>query len=108
MWLETWIQKSIINYLQLKENLWELYFFRTSSWAVRINNPKWKDRFMKTWKAWCPDITLCKNWKFIWLEVKTETWRQNDNQKKAEERIKKAWWEYHIVRSIEDVINLWF
>ena len=68
---ENIIQKAIINYLQLKENLGELYFFRSWAGAVRVswNN---RDRFFKTWKAWCPDITVLKNWVFYWIEVKNE------------------------------------
>lgn len=105
---ENLIQNWIINYLQLKENKWDLYFFRSWAWAVRISNPKWKDRFFKTWKAWAPDITICKNWKFYWIEVKNEDWKQSENQKKAEEKITKSWWEYFIVRSLQDLINLGF
>lgn len=105
---ESLIQKWIINYLQLKENSWELYFFRSGAWAVRVNNPSWKDRFFKTGKSGCPDITVCKNGKFIWIEVKTLKGKQTENQKQAEEQILKNWWDYHIVRSMLDVINLWF
>ena len=105
---ETQIQKTILNYLQLKENMWELYFFRSGAGAVRVNNALWKDRFFKTWKAGCSDITICKNGRFVWLEVKTEKWKQSEKQKEAERRIKKAWWEYYIVRSLEEVINLGF
>lgn len=102
---ENIIQKSIINYLQLKENLWELYFFRSGAGAIRVTGAS-RDRFFKTGKAWCPDITLLKNWRFIWLEVKNEKWKQSEAQKLAEEKIKKAGWEYYIVRSLEDVRSL--
>lgn len=40
--------------------------------------------------------------------VKTEKWRQSEKQKQAEEKIKKAWWNYFIVRNLQDVIDLWF
>jgi len=106
---ENLIQNWIVNYLQLKENTWELYFFRSWAWAIKIEWRNWKRwRLFKTWKAWCPDITVCKDWKFYWLEVKDEKWKQNDNQIKAEEKIKNSWWNYFIVRSLEEVINLWF
>lgn len=105
---ENLIQKSIINYLQLKENLGELYFFRSWAWAVRVAWWNWRDRMFKTGKAWCPDITVLKNWVFYGLEVKTEKWKQSESQKKAEEKILKNGWRYFIVRSLEDVINLGF
>jgi len=104
---ENLIQKAITSYLQLKENAWELYFFRSGAWAVRVTW-QYKDRFFKTWKKGCPDVTVVKDWKFYWLEVKNEKWRQSEAQKEAEEKIKKAWWEYFIVRSLNDVIELWF
>ncbi len=74
---ENLIQNWIINYLQLKENLWELYFFRSWTWAVKIQGENWRDRFFKTWKPGTPDITVCKNWK---MKTKWETktsWRKN-------------------------------
>lgn len=85
---EIQIQNMITNYLQLKENLWEPYFFRSWAWAVKVNNPNGKDRFFKSWKAGCPDVTVCKDWRFIWLEVKTKIWRQSDSQKQAEDRMR--------------------
>ena len=93
---ENIIQKAIINYLQLKENLGELYFFRSWAGAVKITGQN-KDRFFKTWKAWCPDITVLKNWVFYWIEVKNEKWKQSESQKKAEEKILKNWWKFRIL-----------
>ncbi|PZM81953.1 VRR-NUC domain-containing protein [Candidatus Gracilibacteria bacterium] len=102
---ENIIQKSIINYLQLKENLGELYFFRSGAGAVRVTGQN-RDRFFKTGKAGCPDITVVKDGRFIGLEVKTEKGKQSEAQKLAEEKILKAGGEYYIVRSVEDVISL--
>lgn len=104
---ENIIQKAIINYLQLKENLGELYFFRSWAGAVRVT---WehKDRFFKTWKKWCPDITVLKNWVFYWIEVKNEKWKQSESQKLAEKKILKSWGKYFVVRSLEEVIELGF
>lgn len=105
---ENLIQKAIINYLQLKENIWELYFFRSWAWAVRVKGENGRDRFFKNGKAGCPDITVCKNGKFIWLEVKNEKWKQSEKQKEAEKKINKVWWEYYIVRSVSEVMSLGF
>lgn len=115
---ERLIQKGIVNYLQLQENIWKLYFFRSWAWAVRVSGSNGRDRMFKTGKAGCPDVTVCKPvvvtpemvwqvmWQFTGLEVKNEKGRQSESQKKAQERIEKAWGEYHIVRSLEEVISL--
>ena len=92
---ENIIQKAIINYLQLKENLGELYFFRSGAWAVRVAWNNWRDRMFKTWKAWCPDITILKNWVFYGLEVK------NESRVKARNWLKKRFW------NLEESILLW-
>lgn len=103
---ENLIQNGIINYLQLRENQGDLYFFRSGAWAVRVKWAGWRDRFFRTWKAGCPDITVLHDGQFIWLEVKNEKGKQSDNQKTAEERILKSWGKYYIVRSIQDVIDI--
>jgi hypothetical protein len=93
------IQKSIIDYLSLLENLGKLYFFRANSGAVKLES----GRFMKTGKAGCPDIICCVGGKFIGLEVKNEKGKQSPTQKDTEEKIKKVGGEYYVVRSVDDV-----
>lgn len=99
---ETMIQASIIQYLQMLDNMWKIYFFRSWAWSVRTQTGS----FFKTWRKWCPDISVVKDWKYIWLEVKNEKWRQTENQKIAEKYIRKVWWEYYVVRSVDDVVKI--
>lgn len=49
---------------------------------------------------------LLNNGKSLFLEVKTEKGKQQQTQKDFEERCKELGHNYHIVRSIEDVINV--
>jgi len=53
-----------------------------------------------------PDIIVIKDGFFIGLEVKRKNTKQSPAQKEFENRCKEAGGEYHIVRSIEDVIEL--
>ena len=49
---------------------------------------------------------LLNNGKSLFLEVKTEKGKQQQTQKNFEERCKQLGHNYHVVRSVEDVINV--
>lgn len=97
--MEKDIQKSILEYLGYQKNI---YFFRASAGAVTTSD----GRYFKTGKPGCPDIVVCKDGKFIGLEVKTFNGRQSKKQKIAESDIINAGGEYYIVRSIDDVVDI--
>jgi hypothetical protein len=97
---ESVIQKQIIDYLQLLENQWQLYFFRSWSGLVKTAN----GNMFKTGKPWCPDLSVVIDGQYIGLEVKTQTWKQSKSQKIAQELIENTWGLYYIVKSVEDVI----
>ena len=99
------IQKSILDYLRTRS---DIYFFRAGAGAVKTST----GRFFKSGKPGVPDIVCCvkkttDNGRvvgiFLGLEVKTEKGRQSVVQKKAEQEIKNAGGQYHIVRSVADV-----
>ena len=93
---ESEIQKSILDFLEWQK---EIYFFRAGSGLVKLEN----GRHFKSGKPGVPDIIVVYEGRFIGLEVKTETGRQSEVQKEAEEQITDAGGEYYIVRSIDDV-----
>lgn len=93
---ENQIQKAILDYLGYQK---KIYFFRSNSGALRLEN----GGFMRTGKKGCPDIIVCRNGKFIGLEVKTQKGKQSDSQKQAEQEILKAGGEYYVVKSLDDV-----
>lgn len=51
-------------------------------------------------------IVILPNSKIIFVEFKTETGRQNKTQKEFESRVKSHQYDYHVVRSLEQFINL--
>jgi len=102
---EDTIKKIILNYLIAREiEKKDIYHFRSGAGAVKINDPNnTKQRFFRTGRPGCPDITLCYKGAFIGIEVKTETGIQSQSQKEAEIQIVNAWGKYYLVRSLEEV-----
>lgn len=93
-------QKNILQFLDDMETLAKkpIYYFR--SWAGAF---KTDGGFFKTGRAWCPDITLLVNWKYIGMEIKAPWKTQSVKQKEAEQQIKKAGGEYYVVFSVDQV-----
>jgi len=94
------IQNSICEYLALKKQ----FFWRQNNAPIFSNGryfamPKYS-------KHGIPDIILIKDGIFIGLEVKTPKTKQSDNQKVFEEGLKEAGGQYHVVTSIDDVIEI--
>lgn len=99
---ESVIQRGVLDYLELFSRTHSLYWFRAGSGAMKTDT----GRYFKTGKAGCPDIIVGYAGKFYGLEVKNETGRQSEAQKRAEDEIRRAGCEYHVVRSISDVKRL--
>lgn len=99
---ESEIQKTIMEYLEVKEALGSLYGIRTGSGLIKTGK-----RYFKTGKRGCPDITLsykvCGLGIFVGLEVKKEGGKQSESQIEAEKAILKSGGFYFIVKSITDV-----
>ena len=75
-------------------------------------------------EPWTPDVIFCKDWKFIWIEVKKDeaekkSWENYpqkyadgkrlfnariDWQHEAKRRIEKAWGKFLLASSVDDVI----
>ena len=94
------IQKEIIDFLDDLEKLAKkpIYYFRSGAGAFKVEGG-----FFKTGRAWCPDITLVVNGKFIGIEVKAPKKQQSKNQVEAEKQIKFAGAEYYVVFSVLQV-----
>lgn len=103
---ESTIQKGVIKYLQHLENLGHLYFFRSGAGAVKIKGKDKKERYFKTGKKGCPDITVCYRGGFYGLEIKSPTGRQTANQKKAQQAIEQARGKYYLIRDVLEVEKL--
>ena len=96
------IQKEVLNYLQLMENMGVCYCFRAGSGMIETK----RGNMFKTGKVGCPDIVCSYKGKFIGLEIKNEKGKQSDYQKEAEQKIIKADGEYHIIRSVDEVLKI--
>ena len=101
--LEKEIQSTIMAYLSWQKNI---YYFRSASGGFKTAEYKGKSSFFRTGKVGCPDIIVCKEGRFIGLEVKTEKGKQSPAQKLAEQDIIQAGGEYHLVRNMEDVVKI--
>jgi hypothetical protein len=103
---ESNIVSSICDYLALKQ-----YFFwrQNTAPAVQKRASGWAFRKMpKHSKKGVPDIIIIKQptGQFVGLEVKREEGKQSPDQKDFERESKAAGAQYHVVRSIDDVIAL--
>lgn len=103
---ESTIQKGVIKYLQTLENMGHLYFFRSGAGAVKIKEKDKKDRYFKTGKKGCPDITVCYRGGFYGLEIKSPTGRQTDRQKIAQKAIYQSGGLYYVIRDVLEVEEL--
>lgn len=100
---ESEIQSQIIDYLNYRV---DLFFQRTNNTPVYDEkNTKYR-RMAKGQKNGFPDIVVIRKGVFIGLEVKTLTGKQSKYQKDIEKEIKANGGQYHIVRSLQDVIKI--
>jgi len=98
---ETQLQRAILDYLEIMENQDKCYCFRAGAGMIKTQT----GGIFKTGRAGCPDIICCINGKFVGFEVKTPSGKQIPSQKEAEAVIRKNGGEYHVVRSIDDIMN---
>lgn len=87
------------------ENQGKCYVIRDNSFAGHIQRANGSRGYVKNNKPGKPDIIVCYQGKFIGLEVKHKT-KQSEYQKLAEEAIKKAGGDYHIVHDVLEVREL--
>ena len=97
--LEKHIQKSIIDYLSYRK---DLYFIRSGSGLIKTE----KGKYFKSGKPGCPDVIVCYKGRFIGLEIKTSKGKQSQIQKITESLIKECGGEYYIVKSLDDVLKI--
>ena len=99
---ETRLQTAILTYLAIR-----------GIFADRINNGGVYDQKRGAYRrkgkydlAGSPDIIICHLGQYIALEVKIGKGRQSDAQKAYEELVNEAGGQYHVVRSVQEVKEL--
>jgi hypothetical protein len=92
------IQAAILDYLRLKGR----FFFRCNSGAFKTQHGS----FIRFGTPGAPDLIGCVDGKFVGLEVKTEKGNMSEAQKTLAASLRAAGGQYHVVRSIDDLISL--
>lgn len=95
------IQKAIIDYLAIRG----LFFWRNNTGAM-MSEYKGRTRFMRFGSVGSPDIFVLKNGHVHGLEVKGPKGKQSPSQKEWGESFERNGGHYHIVRSIDDVMQI--
>lgn len=98
---ENEVQNSICEYLEMKRH----FFWRQNTIAVFDAKNKRFRTPPKYSMNGVSDIILLHGGMSYFLEVKDKG-RQSDSQKVFEEKVKESGCQYHVVRSIDDVIKL--
>lgn len=99
---ESQIQSTVLDYL-----------IRKNHFVLRINNTPPYDPVRKAFRKMpkgtrkgVPDILVQWNGMPVWLEIKRTGGKQSPEQKKFEEDCDKQGIEYHIIRKLDDVIEI--
>lgn len=106
------IQKAILEYLTILENLNKVYVVRVNSFAGKIERYDGSKGYIKNNKQGCPDIIICARDKYgvgrwVGIEVKSNVGgKQSDLQKTAEVKIGRAGGIYLLATSADDVEKL--
>lgn len=107
--LEKDIQRAIVQYLQTMENLGNLVFIRNNSFSGVVERKNGSRGFVKNNKPGAADLfVFLPKGRAIFLEVKRPMTKskQKPEQVEFENKVKDLGFEYHVVRSVDDVINL--
>ena len=114
---ESSIVTAILNFLQVQENLGKIAFCdRMNSGKVFVSAPYlpvdasrrgFRGRMVRLHRAGTPDIMVLLKTGVLWIEVKTDTGKQELEQKQFENMVNKLPNHYyHIVRCVDDVMKL--
>lgn len=96
---ESKIQYDICQYLQKQG----IYFFSCPN-ELAGKDPKRMRHFVAMGlRSGVSDLILLLPGRVIFMEVKTSTGRQSDNQKKFEKKVTELGFEYFLVRSVDEV-----
>lgn len=101
--LETTIQSQIISLLTIYENQGKLYFYRSASGQVPVKTKDGANRFFKTGKPGCPDLTIIFPGSIeVGMEVKTDDGELSEVQKRTRDYFLERGMFYVVVRSLQE------
>ena len=100
---EAKIQVQIIKLLQSEK----IYFFAVNNEAHGRNAKQQMQLMSMGLRPGVSDLIVFPNYgNIIFVEVKTPTGKQSDSQKRFQARVEALGFQYHIVRSVDDVRNV--
>lgn len=100
---ETRLKKDILDYLYFIERFYPIYTVRTPTGVIETKKGHW----IHMGRTGAPDLISCINGKYVGLEIKRpKKGKQQDDQKEAQQKIIKAGGDYHLIKSIDDITNL--
>lgn len=92
------IQNAVLDYLSYKG----VFHYRQNSGAYRTQHGS----FVRYGTPGSPDIIVVEDGRYIGLEIKKPTGVQSKSQKEFQKKLEEAGGEYHLIRSIDDVLAL--
>lgn len=96
---EAMIQKACLDWLRLFKKNNDIVFFRANSGAFKTA----QGRYVKTGTPGLSDICVIFNGTFYGVEVKTETGKMSQSQKKFKQDVEAAGGKYVLCRSVSDL-----
>lgn len=100
---ESTVQRAILEYLTLKR-VWAV---RLNSGGAMVQGHGGKGQFIRFGAPGMPDILARgKRGSVVWIEVKSATGRQSDNQREWQRRAEAHGDTYILARSLDDVMPL--
>lgn len=94
-------QKACLDYLEALK----IFHYRNNSGATVIESPKGR-RFIRFGATGSPDIIAVIDGRYIGFEIKDKHGKQSEGQVAFQESLEAAGGAYHLIRSIDDFINI--
>lgn len=102
--LESQLQRSVIQYLEVLENQHRLVFIRNNSFQGIIQRRNGSQGYIKNAHKGSADIILCvPGGNYVALEIKSDKGKQSEYQSSWQKRLNAVGGMYHIIRSLEDL-----
>ena len=100
---ESEIQRAVIEYLKIMENMGHLLFIRNNSFSGKIMRKDTSVGYIKNSKKGSPDILILFPNKFVQVELKTRIGKLSKAQEEWQKKSEKLGHVFKIARSVDDV-----
>jgi len=97
--------KAINDYLQVKENMKQLFFIRNNTGAV-VSEYRGKKRFYRFGKAGSSDFIVFTKTATLFIECKSEEGKLSEAQIEFQKLVEKLGYIYMIIRNIDELLEV--